>query len=70
MTAAPEAPAPAKKRVSTDLPGDVAQRLRTWAALRDMPVADVVAEVVCAAVPAGEQLADLIRAGGRHDDQH
>jgi hypothetical protein len=68
MTARTEAPAPAKERVSADLPGDVARRLRTWAGLRGMPVAHVVAEVVCAAVPADEQLADLIRAGGRHDD--
>lgn len=66
----PEPLAAARVRVPTDVPGDVARRLRIWAALRGLPVAHIVAALICAAVPADEQLADLMRAGGRHDDQH
>lgn len=66
MTAVPEAPAPpGQKRVATDLPGDVARRLRTWAALLDQPVSHVIAALIVPAVPTDGELAALIsRHGG------
>jgi len=69
MTAVQEVPAEARQeRVSADLPGDLAKRLRTWAALRGLPVSHVVAELVRCAVPSADQLADQIR-GGSHDER-
>jgi hypothetical protein len=76
MTSVPEALAPererpepltARERVSTDVPGDVAKRLRIWAALRGLPAAHIVAALICQAVPDAEQLADLMRTGGGRD---
>lgn len=65
MTAVPEAPAPpGQKRVGVDLPGDIARRLRTWAALRGRPVSHVAAEVITAAVPTDDQLAAEIQQKG------
>lgn len=52
------------KRVAADLPEDVMARLRVWAAMRGKPVAHVVAELVCKAVPTDAQLAEQI--GGRN----
>lgn len=62
MTAVPEAPSPPGRanRVVADLAGDVASRLRTWAALRGQPVSHVVSEVVTAAVPTTDQLRELV----------
>jgi hypothetical protein len=69
MTAVQEVPAATRQeRVSADLPGELAKRLRTWAALRGLPVSHVIAELVRRAVPTADQLADQIRGGGR--DEH
>ena len=54
--------------MSADLPGELAKRLRTWAALRGLPVSHVIAELVRRAVPTTDQLADQIRGGPR--DEH
>jgi len=70
MTALPEAPAaPGRERVAADVPGDVAGRLRVWAALRRMPAARVVAELICQAVPTTEQLTAQMQNGASHDRQ-
>jgi hypothetical protein len=80
MTPAPQALAPekgpeaepARERVAADVPADVAERLRVWAALRRMPAAHVVAELVIAGVPGDEQLKGLIGqkgAGNGHPDR-
>ena len=61
MTAVPQAlEAPAKKRVSGDVPADVARRLDVWAALRGKPAAHIVAELVIGAVPDDDGLRALI----------
>ena len=65
MTAVPQelaAPVvvPAKERVTGDVPGDVAERLRVWAALRRKPQAHIVAELVCDGVPGADQLKALM----------
>jgi hypothetical protein len=71
MTAGPEAPAPpGLKRVGVDLPGDIARRLRTWAALRGQPVSHVAAEVITAALPTDSQLAAQIQQNGAADGNH
>ena len=68
MSAVPEAPAsPRQARVAADLPSDH-RRLRTWAALRGQPVAHVVSEVVCRAVPTADQLAAQMHENGASDD--
>ena len=68
MTAVQEVPAAARQeRVSADLPGELAKRLRTWAALRGLPVSHVIAELVRRAVPTTDQLADQIRGGARDE---
>jgi hypothetical protein len=66
MTAVPEAltPAAAKERVSGDVPGDVAERLRVWAALRRLPTAHIVSELVCQGVPTAYQLAAQMQQNG------
>jgi hypothetical protein len=65
MTPAPQDPATsAKDRISADVPADVAQRLRTWAALRRMPAARIVAELVCQGVPTAGQLAEQLQRDG------
>ena len=64
MTAVQEVPATARQeRVAADLPGELAKRLRTWAAVRGLPVSHVIAELVGRAVPTADQLADQIRGG-------
>jgi len=69
MTAVPEAPAPARQaRVAAEVPGDVYRRLRTWAALRGQPVAHVVSEVICRAVPSADQLAAQMHESGAPND--
>ena len=69
MTAVPEAPAsPRQARVAAEVPSDVYRRLRTWAALRGQPVAHVVSEVVCRAVPTADQLAAQMQQNGAADD--
>jgi hypothetical protein len=72
MTTAPrDLAASAKERISADVPADVAQRLRTWAALRRKRAAHIVAELVAEAVPTDEQLKGLIGqkgAGNGHAD--
>ena len=73
MTAVPEAPAPGRERpepererVTGDVPADVAERLRVWAALRRKKAAHIVAELVIAGVPSDEQLKNLFgQKGGR-----
>ena len=45
MTAGTEAPAETRKRVSADVPKDVARRLRIWAAVLGKPVAHVIADL-------------------------
>lgn len=68
VAAVQEVPAPDRQeRVSADLPSDLARRLRTWAALRGLPVSHVIAELVRRAVPSGDQLADQIRGGARDE---
>jgi hypothetical protein len=68
MTAVQEAPAAGRQeRVSADLPGELAKRLRTWAALRGLPVSHVIAELVRRAVPTTDQLADQIRGDVRNE---
>jgi hypothetical protein len=68
MRAVPEAPASSRQeRIAGDVPGDVALRLRMWAALRGQPVAHVVAEVICRAVPTAAQLAVQMQDGVRGD---
>ena len=68
MTAVQEVPVAARQeRVSADLPGELAKRLRTWAALRGLPVSHVIAELVKRAVPTADQLADQIRGGTRNE---
>jgi hypothetical protein len=71
MTAATEAPAETRKRVSADVPRDVARRLRIWAAVLGKPVAHVIADLICQAVPAAEDLpADAPNGADRdHDDE-
>ena len=59
-----EQTAAARERVSTDVDVDVARRLRIWAALRGLPAAHVVAQLLSQAVPDADKLADLMRAGG------
>lgn len=70
MTAVPEAPAAAGRanRVVADLDGDLARRLRTWAALRGQPVSHVVCELISQAVPKAGQLAEQLRDTGASDD--
>jgi hypothetical protein len=63
-TAVPEALTPAKERVSADVPGDVAERLRVWAALRRQPAAHIVSELVCQGVPTADQLAAQMQQNG------
>jgi hypothetical protein len=73
MTSVPEAlapererPEPDRERVSCDVPADVAERLRVWAALRRKKAAHIVAELVIAGVPSDEQLKNLFgQKGGR-----
>jgi hypothetical protein len=60
----PEPVQPGKVRVPADIPGDVARRLKIWAAMRGMVPGHVVAELVVQAVPDDATLADLMRAGG------
>ena len=68
MSAVQEVSAAARQeRVSADLPGELAKRLRMWAALRGLPVSHVIAELARRAVPTADQLADQIR-GGTHDE--
>ena len=70
MSAGPEVlTTPGKERVSAEVPGDVARRLRVWAGLRGQPAAHVVAQVICDAVPSADQLAKDIRGerNGRAD---
>lgn len=71
MTAVPEAPAAAGRanRVVADLPDDLARRLRTWAALRRLPVSHVLCELVSQAVPTAGQLAEQVRDIGARDGQ-
>ncbi len=70
MTAVPEVlAAPGKERVSADVPDDVARRLRIWAAVLGKPVAHVVSNVICTAVPSDEALASQIQTGGAGDDR-
>jgi hypothetical protein len=54
----------AKERISADVPADIAQRLRMWAALRRMKAAHIVSELVCQAVPTADQLAAQLRQNG------
>jgi hypothetical protein len=73
MTSVPEAlapdrdrPEPDRERVSGDVPADVGERLRVWAALRRKPAAHIVAELVIAGVPSDDQLKGLFgQKGGR-----
>jgi hypothetical protein len=73
MTSVPEAPAPERERpepdrerVTGDVPADVAERLRVWAALRRKKAAHIVAELVIAGVPSDDQLKNLFgQKGGR-----
>jgi hypothetical protein len=73
MTSVPEAlaperenPAAERERVTGDVPADVAERLRVWAALRRKKAAHIVAELVIAGVPSDEQLKSLFgQKGGR-----
>ena len=68
MTAVPEVlAAPGKERVSADVPDDVARRLRIWAAVLGKPVAHVISNVICTAVPSDEALASQIQTGGTGD---
>jgi hypothetical protein len=61
-----ENPAPERERVTGDVPADVAERLRVWAALRRKKSAHIVAELVVAGVPSDEQLKSLFgQKGGR-----
>jgi hypothetical protein len=69
MTAGTEAPADSRKRVSADVPKDVARRLRIWAAVLGKPVAHVITDLICQAVPAAEDLPAQTPNGDRHDDQ-
>lgn len=64
MTAEPEAPAAPKERVTADVPGDVARRLRMWAALRRQPAAHIVSELVCQGVPTADKLAAQMQQNG------
>ena len=70
MTAGTEAPAETRKRVSADVPRDVARRLRIWAAVLGKPVAHVIADLICQAVPAAEDLPAEAPNGEPDDDQH
>lgn len=70
MTAVPqELAGPGKERVTGEVSGDVAERLRVWAALRRKPAAHIVAELVCQGVPSAEQLRALVGQKGAGDGQ-
>ena len=70
MTAASGDPAaPAKERVAGDLPADVAELLRVWAALRRKPAAHIIAELVIEAVPSEDQLRSMIGQKGAVNGQ-
>jgi hypothetical protein len=69
MTAVPQdLAAPAKERISADVPADIAHRLRVWAALRRTKAAYIVGELVCQAVPTDDQLAAQMQQNGATDD--
>ena len=71
MTAAPQGlVAQAKERVTGDVPGDVAERLRVWAALRRKPAAHIVAELVCQGVPDADRLKALMGQNGAGDEHY
>jgi hypothetical protein len=71
MTAGPEVlPAPGKERVSADIPGDVSARLRVWAALRRLPAAHIIGELICQGVPTADQLAAQMKQNGAASDAH
>jgi hypothetical protein len=70
MTGVPqELAVPARERVTGEVPGDVAERLRVWAALRRKPAAHVVAELVCQGVPTAERLRALVGQKGTGNGQ-